>query len=61
MEYTKILEAVVAFSSESNYHKLLDIVLTKMREITNCEAGTLYVRRDEQLKHIEQLKRSEVA
>jgi len=49
IDYTKILEAVVAFSSETNYQKLLDIVLTKMRNITNCEAGTLYMERDNML------------
>jgi len=49
IEYTKILEAVIAFSSETNYNKLLSVVLTKMREITNCEAGTLYMERDDKL------------
>ena len=45
----KILEAVIAFSSETNFYKLLSVILTKMREITKCEAGTLYVLRDEKL------------
>jgi len=49
IDYTKILEAVVAFSGETDYTKLMGIVLTKMREITNCEAGTLYMERDEKL------------
>ena len=49
IDYSKILEAIVAFSSETNYHKLLDIVLTKMRDITNCEAGTLYMERENKL------------
>ena len=48
-DYTKILEAVVAFSCETDYNKLMGIVLTKMREITNCEAGTLYMERDDKL------------
>jgi len=49
IDYTKVLEAVVAFSGETDYNKLMGIVLTKMREITNCEAGTLYMERDEKL------------
>lgn len=49
INYEKILESIIAFSTETNFYKLLDIVLTKMREITNCEAGTLYVLRDDKL------------
>jgi len=45
----KILETIIAFSTETDYFKLLDIVLAKMRKITNCEAGTLYVLRDNKL------------
>ena len=44
-----ILDVVVAFSSEKDYFKLLDLILSKMCVITNCDAGTLYTLDDEQL------------
>ena len=45
----KALEAVLAFSRETNYYGLLNTILTKMMELTNADAGTLYVAEDEQL------------
>ncbi len=39
----KILDAVVAINSETNYYNLLNIILQKMRDVTNCDAGTLYI------------------
>ena len=39
----KILDIIFAFNSESRYEKLLDILVAKMMEITNSDAGTLYI------------------
>ena len=39
----KILDVVMAFNSETCYEKLLNIILTKMIEITYSDAGTLYI------------------
>ena len=33
----------IALSTEQNYDKLLDLILTKSREVTNCDAGSLYL------------------
>ena len=39
----KVLDVISAFNSELRYEKLLDILVTKMMEITNSDAGTLYI------------------
>lgn len=39
----KLLDEVLAFNSEEGYAKLLDIIITKMMEITFSDAGTLYI------------------
>ena len=49
IDYQKIFETVIAINSETNAHKLFDIILAKMRGITNCEGGTLYIMREEKL------------
>ena len=49
VDLKKILDIIVAFNSERDFMNLLDIILTKMRGIANCEAGTLYVVRDDKL------------
>ncbi len=33
----------IALSTEQNYEKLLDLILTKSREVTNCDAASLYL------------------
>lgn len=45
----KILDVVLAFVGESKYEKLLGIILDKMMEITNSDAGTLYILEDNAL------------
>jgi HD-GYP domain-containing protein (c-di-GMP phosphodiesterase class II) len=42
----KITEMVLAFNSETRYEKLLNIILTKMMELTCSDAGTLYIVED---------------
>ena len=49
VDLEKILEIIVAFNNERDFLNLLDIILAKMRDIANCEAGTLYVVRDNKL------------
>ena len=46
VDLQKILDIIVAFNNERDFLNLLDIILNKMRDIANCEAGTLYVVRD---------------
>ena len=45
----KIFEIVLAFNSVNDRATLLDIILTKMMEITDSDAGTLYTLEDGQL------------
>jgi len=45
----KIIDVVLSFGSETRYSQLLDIILTKMIELTNSDAGTLYIVEDKQL------------
>ncbi len=42
-ELNSLNEIGIALSSEQDYDKLLDIILSKSREITNCDAGSLYL------------------
>ena len=49
VDLKKILDIIVAFNNERDFLNLLDIILNKMRDIANCEAGTLYVVRDGKL------------
>jgi len=42
----KIIDVVLSFGSETRYSMLLDIILTKMIEITHSDAGTLYILED---------------
>ncbi len=50
IDYTdKILDIIFAINSESDYYSLLNVILAKMRDITHCDAGTLYVLEDSQL------------
>jgi HD-GYP domain-containing protein (c-di-GMP phosphodiesterase class II) len=36
-------EVGMALSAEQDYDKLLDLILSKSREVTNCDAGSLYL------------------
>lgn len=45
----KLIDVVLAFSGETKYEKLLDIILTKMMELTNSDAGTLYLAEEKKL------------
>jgi len=45
----KIFEVVLAFNSEIDLNELLNIILTKMMEITHSDAGTLYTVEDGKL------------
>ena len=39
----EIIQIGVLLSSEKDTNKLLELILTKTREITNCDAGSLYL------------------
>lgn len=49
LDLEKVLEVIIAFNSKKNYIELLDIILTKMMEITEADAGTLYIIENNQL------------
>ena len=42
-ELSSLNEIGIALSSEQDYDKLLDLILSKSREVTNCDAGSLYL------------------
>jgi len=48
-DFEKVFDVVLAFNSETRYEKLLDIILTKMMEITRSDGGTLYIVEDGKL------------
>jgi len=48
-ELKRGLDVLRAFSKERDYEKLLDIILTKMMDITRADAGTLYMVEDNML------------
>ena len=39
----KVLEVGVMLTSERDLHRLLDVVLSSVMELANCDAGTLYL------------------
>lgn len=45
----KILDTGIALSKEKDRNKLLDMILDKSMEITNCDGGTLYILKDGKL------------
>ncbi|MCL2047656.1 MAG: HD domain-containing protein [Defluviitaleaceae bacterium] len=49
IQLQKALDAVLAFSRETSYYKLLETILSKMMELTSADAGTLYVVENEHL------------
>ncbi|MGR3303392.1 MAG: HD-GYP domain-containing protein [Candidatus Scalindua sp.] len=42
-ELSSLNEIGIALSAEQDYDKLLDLILSKSREVTNCDAGSLYL------------------
>ena len=46
----KVAETVLAFHSETDNSKLLSTILTKMMELTNSDAGTLYIKGEGELR-----------
>ena len=44
-----ILDVVLAFKSETEFDKLLNVILSKMMELTRSDAGTLYIMEDGKL------------
>ncbi len=42
-ELSSLNEIGIALSSEQDYDELLDLILSKSREVTNCDAGSLYL------------------
>lgn len=45
----KILDVGIALSKEKDRNKLLDMILDSSMEIANCDGGTLYIRRGDEL------------
>jgi len=48
-EIAKILDTGIAMSKEKDRNKLLDMILDSSMEIANCDGGTLYIRREDEL------------
>lgn len=46
----RILDIALTLTSEQNYSKLLDDILSEAMEIANCDAGTLYIIRNNKLE-----------
>ena len=44
-----LIQIAIALSAEKNIDKLLDMILKEAITISNCDAGTVYVRQDDQL------------
>lgn len=49
-DITKILEIGVALSAEQDFNRLLETILVRVIELTNCDAGTLYLKDDDVLR-----------
>ena len=45
----RILDIAVSLTAEKNYSKLLEKVISECMEITNCDAGTLYILNEDKL------------
>lgn len=48
-DISKILDTGIALSKEKDRNKLLDMILDISMEISGCDGGTLYIRRDDNL------------
>jgi len=49
-DLSKLFEIILAFNSETSYYGLLELILRKMMELTNADAGTLYIVDDKRLR-----------
>ncbi len=48
-ELKALLEISIALSAEKDYNKLFNMIITKSMEISNCDAGTLYLYENDKL------------
>ena len=48
-DFLSILDIGIAVAGEKDRNKLLDMIIDKGMELTNCDAGTLYILKDEKL------------
>ncbi len=48
-ELQALLEISIALSAEKDYNKLFNMIITKSMEISNCDAGTLYLYENDKL------------
>lgn len=46
----RILDIAITLTAEKNYSKLLDNIISECMDISNCDAGTLYILNDNKLK-----------
>ena len=46
----RILDIAVSLTAEKKYSKLLEKLISECMDITNCDAGTLYILKDEKLE-----------
>lgn len=46
----KVLEIGISLSEEKDFNRLLEKILEQVMEITNCDAGTLYLKDGDFLK-----------
>ena len=49
-ELQALLDISIALSAEKDYNKLFNMIITKSMEISNCDAGTLYLLKDDKLE-----------
>ncbi len=45
----ELLNVGIALSAEKDFHRLLEMILTEAQRITNADAGTLYIKENDQL------------
>lgn len=50
MDVNEILEMSIALTSEHDYNKIFEKIITCAMELTNCEGGTLYLYRENHLE-----------
>ena len=48
-KFNKLLDIGISLSSEKDYNNLLEIILDAAMDFTNCDAGTLYIYKDNML------------
>ncbi len=49
--FNRLLEIGIALTAEKDYNKLLEMILTEARNITNADGGTLYICENNQLRY----------